>query len=154
MAFDLIGLKPESDDGYDFRERGGNWVPLWEYVSNLVPSLTEEQVLHGRYNDGITVSKQQADVIADLIETHLESGQLAEHATEFNQRMSRMFPSETCQKCDGTGIGTPPLAVPPDGTCIFCRGTGTKISTRPEFSMETAKYFAAFCRSSGGFEIH
>lgn len=154
MAFDLKGTRPHHEEGHYFRLRETIWVPLWRYVTNLIPSLTEEQVFMGEYNDGMTVSPEQAVAMADFLEAHLDSGELAEYATEFNQRMLHDFPPKTCTSCEGTGIGKPPMALPENGACAFCRGTGTKQGGRPEFCLESAGAFAAFCRSSGGFEIN
>ena len=108
----------------------------------------------GKCNDGMMVSMEQAEAIASLLETHLTSGQLGRHAIEFNDRMERDYPSSPCKSCAGTGVGKPPMALPPNGSCIICRGAGSKKPSRPEFDLEGVEYFVEFCRNSGGFAIH
>ncbi|MBI4448856.1 hypothetical protein HY641_02410 [Candidatus Woesearchaeota archaeon] len=150
MGFDLIALKPKSEEYRRFINNVWGWRPLWAFVTKVCSDLlTEEQINGGHINDGVLINEELALGIARRLKKIIESGFAEHQAGSFQDRKDKVG-MITCNACDGTLIhkytGEP---------CMICRGTGKvkPMVTAYHFSIENLKEFVKFCENSGGFEI-
>lgn len=152
MGFDLHGLKAKSKRGEYFRNNCWWWRPLWEFVCNVCEDiLNPDQRERGNCNDGIIVSDQQCQEIAERLGGIIKAGDHRKYAMEWTE-FHKAIPDIKCYMCKGTGKRHDAFV---QGKCNVCGGKGER---RPDecsypFSAENVEEFLAFVRTSGGFEI-
>jgi hypothetical protein len=167
MGMDVMGKNPTDDQGNYFRNNVWWWRPLWDYVVDVAPHLTEG--VDGHMNGGDGLAAAAAEKLAALLTAELDAGRTAEYAAAYMATIEAM-PDQPCWLCGGTGIRDDAtgrangmlerLTTLPDGTvrkgwCNACAGTGAE---RPReahypFSVENVVEFRDFVAASGGFEI-
>jgi len=149
MGFDLVGKSAKKESGESFRNNVWWWRPLWQYVSDMCPTIiTKSDMVKGEYNDGHTISEEKATRIAIRLEHLIKQGEVAKF-TKDRKFMLDSLPDVKCDYCKGKKKeenGKP---------CVGCKGTGKMRpwATAYPFNEENVKEFAKFCRESGGFEI-
>jgi hypothetical protein len=156
MGMDVYGVTPKSSKGEYFRNNVWYWRPLWDYVESC-GLLTPEEAEYGHSNDGFLIDASKAELIADVLDSRLRSGEVAEYAAKYKAELDAL-PLEECELCGGTGKRTDAIAEANPHLkerCNGCEGGGKKknFATHYPFEVENVQEFAAFCRESGGFTI-
>ena len=82
MGFDIVAVKPKNDHAY-FRNNVWWWRPLWQYC-RMCDLITEKQFERGNYNDGHTISKEQAEQMAIRLIHMVEQESTKKYAEEYN----------------------------------------------------------------------
>ncbi len=160
MGMDVYGKEPTEEVGKYFRNSAWSWRPLWRYVCQIAPWVSEV-VVYGQSNDGDGLNAKGSKKLAKALLEEVSSGRTKEVADAYTAGL-KAKPDEDCRWCKGTGNRAKARG---DFTekdmewvngCNGCRGTG---KVRPDaclypFSEENVKEFAEFVGASGGFEIH
>jgi hypothetical protein len=156
MGMDVYGKNPSSEVGRYFRNNVWWWRPLWDYVVEVAPHLTEG--VDGHMNGGDGLGKKAATRLTKILTAEIEAGRTAQYATERAAKIEAL-PDEPCGLCHGTGTRTDKLAkkvgCDRPGGCNACEGKGTVRPwvTNYPFNVENAVEFRDFVAASGGFEI-
>jgi hypothetical protein len=155
MGMDVFGKTPSAEVGKYFRNNLWWWRPLWGYVEEVAPHLTEG--VNGQFNDGDGLACAAALQLAAILSEEITSGRTAQYATERDQCLASL-PDEPCKLCNGTGTRHDGLAIGRTTAAFPCNGCGGKGMVRPwiteyEFSMTNVAEFRDFVAASGGFEI-
>jgi hypothetical protein len=156
MGMDVHGKNPTSEVGEYFRNNVWWWHPLWIYVEELAPHLTEG--VSGHTNDGDGLAAKAAAELAGILTAEIDAGRTAEYEKARTAALEAM-PDEVCWLCKGAGTRTDGTAVKlgiADGRpCNNCEGKGTERpwATNYPFEVENVVEFRDFVAASGGFEI-
>ncbi len=131
MGYDLYGNKNNSY----FRASIWAWPSIMELVMNS--KVLPDDVVDGMYwNDGQEVTEEQALELADVIEKNIgDASDDMEYVSIDESPMSQMT-SQLIGALQASGARVEP--------------TSTMTSTNAAH----VKEFVAFCRESGGFEVH
>jgi hypothetical protein len=79
MGINLIGLEPKGDRGNCFSNYIWAWHTLWAIICNTCGDiLTPKQSKLGRSGYGTIIEARQAELVAEKIQTHLDSGALSD----------------------------------------------------------------------------
>ena len=154
MGFDVFGKEPVNETGTYFRNNIWWWRPLWSYVFANVEAVSEEDYFEGSHNSGHEINKEKAQRIATSLKQKIESGEMEEFIEAYKKHFDEL-PDEPCDICDGSGLRN--LFDSNDvANCNVCKGTGKIKHFDSNYPMDLGnmKDFAAFCESSGGFEIY
>ena len=69
MGFSLIGLKPVSEEGWDFDRSNLWWTALWEGIIAVCSDIiTIEEMSRGSYHDCLKIGKKRALVMAQRLQ--------------------------------------------------------------------------------------
>jgi hypothetical protein len=156
MGMDVNGNNPSAEVGVYFRNNVWWWHPLWDYVTDVAPELTEG--VFGHSNDGDGPDGPAAERLAAILTEELEAGRTAEYQAAYMAKLAAL-PDEVCSLCSGTGVRTDAVGVemqmPERKWCNGCQGKGKH---RPfeaiySFSAENVAEFRDFVAASGGFKI-
>lgn len=171
MGMDVYGIAPTSEKGEYFRNNVWYWRPLWDYVTEIAPDLTEG--VNGHYNDGDGIRDAEgARTLGQTLLISLSNGTAREYIAERNKAMSEL-PMEECRLCDSTGIRSDEVGVEHGmvdkildedkasifgrtiGWCNGCDGAGQKLPFETHYPLDedNIREFATFLIDSGGFEI-
>lgn len=134
MGFDLFGKS-----GNYFRNSIWLWHPLWQYVcNNCRDILTEEEILHGHFNEHYNISKEKAEKIGEHLLELLRSDEsvsstgLSNNKYPFNKEDYReAFIRAVRSQCNDPDFSLPDY----------------------QFDEENVRRFAYFCLESEGFTI-
>ena len=155
MGMDLFGKAPTVEVGKYFRNSVWSWHPLWDYVEEVAPHLTEG--VNGHHNDGDGLTCAAALQLAAILSEQITNGRTAQYATKRDRYLASL-PDESCEFCDRTGTRHDGLAIGHKSPDFPCNGCGGKGTVRPwitnyDFSLANVVEFRDFAAASGGFEI-
>ena len=81
--YDTLNEWETNNPGIYFRNNVWWWRPLWSYVIDNCPFLTEDEAQAGGWNDGREIDEMKALLIASTLEDHIESGAVKKHEKEY-----------------------------------------------------------------------
>jgi len=175
MGFDLVAKKPSSEQYSDYRFNVWGWRLPWNYIchfahdellKNKKPVIIDESICKGGgYNDGTTVSSEQAKKIAEIIFKHDKDGTLDEledsnrndrlEANKINKELEKKMDKLKQEVEKETGkSGLAPINYPKKFRVKY-----DELSNQRDwrsyygFNKESMLSFAEFMKQSGGFEI-
>jgi len=172
MGMDVMGNNATSERGSYFRNNVWWWHPLAGLITQQYPDIADK-CEHWHSNDGDGLNADDSYKLAQLLQTDIDSGALANYETDYRNKMASL-PRTDCTICDATGIRTDELGVREGfttkelstenqiltgrilGWCNGCDGAGTCESFEGNygFSVENVQEFVEFLRECGGFSIH
>lgn len=174
MGFDLIAIKPTSEQYSDYRFNVWGWRLPWNYIchfahdelrKNKKPVIIDESICRGGgYNDGTIVSSEQAKKIAEIIFKHDKDGTLDEledtnkndrlEADKINKEIDKQMDKLKKQVEKELGSEVIPANYPKKYREQF-----DELSNKRDwrsyygFNKESMLSFAKFMEQSGGFKI-
>ena len=161
--YDTLDEWETSNPGMYFRNNVWWWRPLWSYVIDNCPFLTEDEAQAGGWNDGREIDEIKALLIASTLEDLIESGAVKKHEKEYEDNRNKiqlknklienkMDKITEIEKQKYGGL------VPKDYPEPY-RSDWTKLHESKDwggsypFDEDNVKKFAVFCKESGGFQI-
>jgi len=136
MGFDLTGIQPLNPTGEYFRNNVWWWRRLWQFVCLICDEdLTDEQKENGQYNNGYPYPPEIAQLIAEKIETSIQSGFAAQFKDEVNKEREIAKKENKTNKTQKAPFERNYTADYP-------------------FTLQNLRNFAKFCKNSNGFKIY
>lgn len=134
MGFDVFGIKPKNESGEYFRANIWMWPSILELIEKA-DVVDEETLTSMSFNDGTTVTAEQAELLADRIEAMV--GDVDDEAAFIPMGVQNNLGSMLLQALNKMGVEHD---VKPD---------------IPVYSADGAlvKEFITFARNSGGFNV-
>jgi len=161
--YDTLDEWETSNPGIYFRNNVWWWRPLWSYVVDNCPFLTEDEIQAGGWNDGREIDEMKALLIASTLEDLIESGAVKKHEKEYEDNRNKIQLKNKLieNKMDKiTEIVKEKYGglVPKDYPEPY-RSDWNKLHESKDwggsypFDEDNVKKFAVFCKESGGFQI-
>jgi hypothetical protein len=178
MGMDVYGKKPTTEEGKYFRRNVWGWRPLADLILGLCP-VEARPCKYWQSNDGDGLNAKGAVKLADALDHHLESGDVAAWVTIRDAELKHL-PNERCNLCRGTGVRRdavgmemkqPERSIPATtdvegatmqhpragqkGWCNGCDGRGWNRPSATFYGADESdvREFVTFLRGCGGFEI-
>ena len=96
--FELKNQFEEDNPGDYFRNNVWWWRPLWQCIgSSCDDILSEDDITGGYFNDGHTISKEQAVAIAERMKSLIENGTINDYKLEYD-KSSTALPEDDFMK--------------------------------------------------------
>lgn len=156
----------QTNKGYYFRNNVWWWRPLADYILQITDNMfSDDEKAEWHNNGGFKVSKEQALIIADLLEESVESGvakgveekytKEMKKAEETNKLIQEKLDELKKIVIDKTGKkDIVPINYPePFNSQWNDINKMTDWKAHYPFKEDNVKEFIIFCRESGGFEI-
>ena len=162
--YDTLNEWETNNPGIYFRNNVWWWRPLWSYVVDSCPFLTEDEAQAGGWNDGKEIDEIKALLIASTLEDLIETGATKKHEKEYEDNRKKIESKNKLiqNKMDKiTEIVKEKYGeLAPKDYPEPHRTEWTKLLESKDwggsypFDEDNVKKFALFCKESGGFEIY
>ena len=90
MGMDVIGKNAISDVGRYFRNSDSGWTPLAEYVLKVAPEIASK-CTHWHSNDGDGLSKGDSRMLADVLQSEIDTGRTQAYARRRRSELEMMY---------------------------------------------------------------
>lgn len=154
MGMDVYGKKPTDPKGEYFRANVWYWRPLWIYLQQVSPILTDK-VQYAQSNDGDGLNAKDARALSQLLKSEIDSGQTEQYIKDYYDFLETL-PQSDCQYCEKTGLRTWTVeGIETQKICNACNGTLKLDHDLKSYPMhiDLIKEFQQFLHYCGGFQI-
>ena len=133
MGFDLVGLEPKNEKGEYFRNSVWWWKRLWWLNCEVCKDfLNEADIIGGHFNNGYTMTKEKAEMMAERLETVLIEKEKYEDLVKESEGLYLEMENKIAEA----------LGQKPSKKCTY------------QFDWDNVEEFYEFVKNSGGFQIY